>query len=332
MGNKYNNNKEVNDWGDGSYLSGNTDFDFQRFIHSEGGKYVIKARGFMTRYSDVDDPELLKYWEDMGVRCEIRVTEGEKWLAFVPLEAYENKEMNLPVVAIFRPVELLAIAFYEYMIDLAAQGEFIALIYSSEDLNTNDLFYDMIQETLRDFPIDPSRVYVTGHSHYGEFAMEFMRRHHKSIAAVGQQGDTAGIILDFYGSTQEGVELMTSIDMPVINVAGTTEMVGIFPMNTDAPGVPEDSPLRGRSFPMNRDDRIVSWKRRLYAMRCPIPSDEDIIAAANGNKVERVLGFPVDRADIVYAEGSECYIGDIKNIDGNFRFRTVAMENIPHHL
>jgi hypothetical protein len=188
----------------------------------------------------------------------------------------------------------------------------------------------MIQETLRDFPTDPSRVYVTGHSHYGEFAMEFMRRHHRSIAAVGQQGDTAGIILDFYGSTQEGVELMTSIDMPVINVAGTTEMVGIFPMNTDAPGVPEDSPLRGRSFPMNRDDRIVSWKRRLYAMRCPIPSDEEIIAAANGNKVERVLGFPVDRADIVYAEGSECYIGDIKNIDGNFRFRTVAMENIPH--
>lgn len=330
MGNKYYNYKEVNDWGDGSYLSGNTDFDFQRFIHSEGGKYVIKARGFMTRYSDVDDPELLKYWEDMGVRCEIRVTEGEKWLAFVPLEAYENKEMNLPVVAIFRPVELLAIAFYEYMIDLAAQGEFIALIYSSEDLNTNDLFYDMIQETLRDFPIDPSRVYVTGHSHYGEFAMEFMRRHHKSIAAVGQQGDTAGIILDFYGSTQEGVELMTSIDMPVINVAGTTEMVGIFPMNTDAPGVPEDSPLRKRPFPMNRDDRIASWKRRLYAMRCPIPSDEEIIAAANGNKVERVLGFPVDRADIVYAEGSECYIGDIKNIDGNFRFRTVAMENIPH--
>ena len=328
MGNKYYNYKEVNDWGDGSYLSGNTDFDFQRFIHSEGGKYVIKARGFMTRYSDVDDPELLKYWEDMGVRCEIRVTEGEKWLAFVPLEAYENKEMNLPVVAIFRPVELLAIAFYEYMIDLAAQGEFIALIYSSEDLNTNDLFYDMIQETLRDFPTDPSRVYVTGHSHYGEFAMEFMRRHHRSIAAVGQQGDTAGIILDFYGSTQEGVELMTSIDMPVINVAGTTEMVGIFPMNTDAPGVPEDSPLRKRPFPMNRDDRIASWKRRLYAMRCPIPSDEDIIAAANGNKVERVLGFPVDRADIIYAEGSECYIGDIKNMMA-IPLRTVAMENIP---
>lgn len=330
MGNKYYNYKEVNDWGDGSYLSGNTEFDFQRLIHSEMGKYIITARGLMTRYKDVDDPELLKHWENMGVRCEIRVTKGEKWLAFVPLEAYENTDMNLPILAIFRPVELLAEAFYAYMIDLAAQGEFIALIYSSEDLDTNDVFYDMVQETLRDYPTDPSRVYVTGHSHYGEFAMEFMRRHHESIAAIAQQGDAAGILLDFFGSSKEGVEFMHGIDMPLIDVAGTTEMVGIFPINTDAPGIPADSHYRKMPFPMERENRIASWKLRLHAMRCPIPSDEAIFAAASGSKVERVLGFPVDRTDVIYAEGGECCIGDIKNVDGNFHFRMVAMENIPH--
>ena len=157
----------------------------------------------MTRYSD-ERPGTTQILGRHGRPLQDSSDKGEKWLAFVPLEAYENKEMNLPVVAIFRPVGLLAVAFYEYMIDLAAQGEFIALIYSSEDLDTNDTFYDMIQETLQDFPTDSSRVYVTGHSHYGEFAMEFMRRHHESIAAIGQQGDTAGICWFLWFNSSRG--------------------------------------------------------------------------------------------------------------------------------
>ena len=80
---------------------------------------------------------------------------------------------------------------------------------------------------------------------------------------------------------------------------------------------------------MDRSRRIEDWKRRLYAMRCPVPSDDEIIAAGR-DKAEKMLGFPCDRTDLIYAEGSECYIGDIKNVDGKFHFRTVAMENIPH--
>ena len=56
----------------------------------------------------------------------------------------------------------------------------------------------------------------------------------------------------------------------------------------------------------------------------------DLQAAAGRNKVERELGFPCDHTEILYAEGSECYIGDIKNVDGKYHFRTVAIENIPH--
>ena len=316
-------------WGDGEFLSGNDCFDVERFKHSEAGMYLADARSLMTRFSDVDDPALLKLWEDMGVRCEIRETKGEKWLAFVPADAYEKSGPLYPVVLIFRPVGLLAEAFYQDMIKMAAQGEFIALIYSDEDPDVNDVFFDMLQEVLEDFPADPSRVYVTGHSHYGELAMEFTRRHHEHIAAVAQQGDTAGIIMDFYGMTEEKVELMHSYDMPIINVAGTTEMVGIFPINQDAPGIPEDSYFKNSKFPMTRERRVEDWMRRLYAMRCPVPSEEEIYAAGR-NKTERELGFPCDKTDILYAEGSECYIGDIKNVDGKFHFRTIAMENIPH--
>lgn len=317
------------EWGAADYLSGNLDFSLERFQRSESGMHLMNARSLMTRFSDVDDPELLKLWESMGVRCEIRETKGERWLCFVPLEAYGETEEKYPVMIIFRPVGLLAEAFYQYMIEQAAQGEYIAMIYSDEDADVNDVFYDMLQEVLRDFPADPSRVYVTGHSHYGELAMEFTRRFHEHIAACAQMGDTAGIIMGFYGVTEDSVELMHSYDLPLINVSGTTEMVGIFPINTDAPGVDPDSPMRRFVFPMTRERRMEDWKRRLYAMRCPVPSDEEIMAAGR-DKAERMLGFPCDRTDLIYAEGCECYIGDIRNTDGKYHFRTVAMENVPH--
>ena len=317
------------EWGDARYLSGNMCFDLEKFRKSESGMHLMNARSLMTRFSDVDDPALLEYWEDMGVRCEIRETKGQKWLCFVPMEAYGKTDEKYPVMMIFRPVGLLAEAFYQYMIEQAAQGEYIAMIYSDEDADTNNVFFDMLQEVLREFPADPSRVYVTGHSHYGELAMEFTRRFHEHIAACAQMGDTAGIIMDFYGVTEESVELMHSYDLPLINVSGTTEMVGIFPINEDAPGVAPDSPMRRFVFPMDRERRISDWKRRLYAMRCPVPSDGEIISAGR-DKAEKMLGFPCNRTDIFYAEGSECYIGDIRNIDGKYHFRTVAMENVPH--
>ncbi len=316
-------------WGAADYLSGSTCFDLEKFQRSEAGKHLMEARSLMERYTGVDDPALLKVWEDMGVRCEVRETKGQRWLCFAPLEAYGPTEQRWPVMLIYRPADLLAEAFYQYMIEEAAHGEYIAVIFSSEDFEVNEAMYDMMHEVLRDFPADPSRVFVTGHSHYGEFAMEFARRHHEELAGIAQQGDTAGIILGFYGMTREKLELMHTYDLPLINVAGTTEFVGIFPINRDAPGVPEDSPFRKRSFPMTKERRVEDWKNRLYGMRCPIPSDEEIYAAGR-NKAERVLGFPCDRTDIFYAEGSECYFGDVKNTDGKYHFRTVAMENVPH--
>ena len=327
--NRYYDYPYMEEWGDGEYLSGNDFFDLERMKHSETGKHLMESRSLVSRFSDVDDPALLKLWEDQGVRCEVRETNGQRWLAFIPLSAYEETEEKYPVIMVFRPVELLAEAFYSYMIELAAQGECITLIYCQEDPNGNDIYFDMLQEILHSFPANASRVYTTGHSHYGELAMEFTRRHHRYIAGVMQQGDAAGIILNFYSCTQEQIELMHSYDMPLINVAGTTEFNGIFPINQDAPGMNEVTRARFARFPMTRQQRIDSWKRRLYCMRCPIPTDEEIASAGTG-KAERELGFPVDRSDVFFAEGSECYIGDIRNVDGNYHFRTIAMENIPH--
>lgn len=315
--------------GDGEDLSGNADFDFEKFKRSQSGKHLAKARSLMDRYCDVDDPNLLSMWESIGVKCQIRETAGKRYLAFIPMHAYEQIDLKLPVVLVFRPVGLLAEAFYMDFIEFAAQGDCITLIYCDEDPEQNEVFVDMVNEILAEFPADPMRVYTTGHSHYGELALAFTRRHHQMIAGVMQEGDAPGIILNFYGATQDQIDLMSTYDMPLINAAGTTEFNGIFPINQDAPGMTEKTRQKFSRFPMTQKQRIDSWKRRLYAMRCPVSSDEEILAAC-GSKAVSQLGFPVDRSETVYLEGCECYIGDIKNIDGKYHFRTVAMENIPH--
>lgn len=324
-------NKQYNypyfeEWGDASYLSGNQELDVERFKRSEQGRYLAASRSLMSRFTDVDDPRLIQLWKEKGVVCEVRQVKGSRWLYFCPAE--ETKE-KLPVMLVYRPADLLAEAFYDYMIEQSAQGEFILAIFSTEDFEENEAMNDILDEILSGGKADPSRVYVTGHSHYGEFAMEFTRRHHERIAACCQQGDTAGIILDFYGMTKEKADLMATYDMPISNVAGCAEFNGIFPINQDAPGVPEDSPYRKSAFPMTKEKRVEDWKVRLQTMRCPVPSDEEIYAAGR-NKVEKMLGFPCDRTELFYAEGSEVYIGDIQNIDGKYHFRTVAIENVPH--
>ena len=48
------------------------------------------------------------------------------------------------------------------------------------------------------------------------------------------------------------------------------------------------------------------------------------------NYVERKLGFPADWSECLYLDGFENYIADVKNVDGKFHMRQVAMGNMPH--
>lgn len=330
MLNSYYNYPHFDQWGDASYLSGNDCFDLNRFQRSEAGRDLAAARSLMTEYSDVDDPALLRRWESIGVRCEVLRQDDEPFLVFAPLQAYENRCEKLPVMLIFRPVGLLAEAFYLRMIELAAQGEFIAMIYCDEDPDGNDRFLPMLEQVRQKFSVDDSRIYVTGHSHYGELAMEFMRRHHQKIAGVAQQGDTPGMILQFFGLTQAKLEQMHEMDMPLSLITGTTEMVGPFPINTDAPGVSEDSFYRRSPFPMNVEDRIRTWQNRLYAMNCPISTPQEILDAAQADTVRKVLGVPCDRTEVMYFSGAEYYKADFRNNNGDFHFQVIGVENLPH--
>ena len=127
--------------------------------------------------------------------------------------------------------------------------------------------------------------------------------------------------------TDEQIEWQAGLDIPLINVSGHVERNSMFPVNVDAPDVKP-----GQWVAVNtQDKRIDSWQRRLRSANCHVRSREEIIGAADSAAtVERKLGFPADKTEILTIDGSENYIADLKNNDGKYHLRIVALGNMPH--
>lgn len=306
-------------------------YDFEHMVHTKTGKNMIGAAELEVLFNDVRDPGLKAIWTEKGLDYTVHEKKGETWISFVPKSAYESSK-KYPVMLCFRPASgnwgVFAQGFYYDLIEIAAQDEMIILMFSTEDADANELFLDILEEAKESYPIDPSRVYVTGHSHYGDFALNFMKNHPGIIAGVAQQGDYPGM---HNGASDELMELMHSVDMPLIDVAGTAEMTRMFPLNTDAPELETyTNPHTSGRFPGKCNDRVKSWQKRLYTARCPVISEEEILAAKNGTRAEQALGFPADHSETMFVDGLEVYIADIKNVDGKYHLRIAAVENLSH--
>ncbi|MBQ6222960.1 MAG: hypothetical protein IJJ44_10155 [Solobacterium sp.] len=344
MENKYYSYPEITNWGDPTvdapdFRSGVVSlakeqkwvapyYNLEQMMHTITGESMMIAAELEKKYTDIRDQGLKDFWNNKGLQYEVHNTKGEDWLSFVPKSALEGNE-KLPVMCAFRAACVFAQSFYYDMAMIAAQGEMILLIFSTEDQDENELWLDILKEAENIYPIDNTRVYLTGHSHYGEFALEFMRRHHEIIAAVAQQGDRPGLVPHF--SDDAAMEKMHTFDCPVSIASGTAEMTQHFPLNTPAPRYDAWNERLRAVMPGTLAQRVSSWQRRLYGSRCETVTEEEMLACADSpNKALRVLGFPCDNAYTLWIDGVEVYVGDIKNVDGRYHLQVVAVENLSH--
>lgn len=302
-------------------------FNREWFLHSGVARRSTEGLLMENHFTSVDNEGFAEYWDNMGLLFEQKETNGERWLAFVPKQAVEEPEKKLPTVMLMQEVyhgnEHLAVTslsyFYEYM-HIAAQGECILLFFAMEDWDSNDLFVTILHQAESKYPIDSTRVYITGHSHDGCFTFEFARRHPDIIAAAATLGN-AGILQPpevtgdkFLSVGDDRLETMSKIDMPMIVANAMSEG------HVTAPDNPEEFAAWAKF-----------WQRRLIASRCPMKTPEEIRAARySKNKAERILGFPADHAETIWADGAEHYVADVTNIDGNNHLRVVTSENMPH--
>lgn len=317
----------------------NLAYDYDQLINSAVGKKMAAAMALEYDYDDAEDPGLMAHWDAMGLNCEFHDYEGEQWITFVPKASLEQPQSKLPCVCIFQEVNrfdphqaITGFACYYEFHEIAAQGECMLLYFAQESLDANDMLHDILKVAEKQYPIDRSRIYLTGHSHNGRFTAEYMRRHQPELAAVATLGNEPGqlsskVTSGFFVVSDEQLDIQASCDTPLINISGFVERNSQFPLNIDAPHVRPGQWVALDTF----EKRAESWQRRLRSARCPMRSVEEIAATRNSTDlVERNIGVPADRTEVLTLDGSENYIADIKNVDGKYHLRMVALGNMPH--
>ncbi|MGM9608072.1 MAG: hypothetical protein ACI3XJ_11265 [Oscillospiraceae bacterium] len=321
----------INSAGDGTV-------DAQWQIHSEFGRKMLEQRRFSARYASPDDPGVRAYWEQMGLNYNCHFVHDERWVIFTPAASALEK---LPVVVCLSEVNepddhsiISAFATFRGYCDIAAQGDCAVIFFAMESPRWNDWICEILQDAAGMYPIDLSRVYMTGHSHNGHFTQEFARRHPNVLACIAPLGNSPGLPTpavshEAVAVTDEMAARMETMDMPTCILCGCKEVGGLVPVNKTAHAFEPGINVEG--YAASAEGKMAMWNRRLKAERCPQQSVEELLAAADSpNKAIRALGFPSDRAETVYLDGFEHYIADVRNNDGKYHFRVIAIENMPH--
>jgi len=302
--------------------------DPKRIVHGMLGKHLMEGVRFLYEHGKDNDPEIKAYFDQMGLVLSDSNFRGERWLMFSPRHAVEQGN-KLPLVLVLSEVYpydeysiSTAFASYHDYFDLAAAGELNLMFFARETPETMDLAYDIIKEAETTYPIDRSRIYVTGHSHNGHLSREFAYRHPDMVAAAAPLGNSSGLAAPAYSheavvADDQRIEAWSKIDMPIITIGAASEVT---------------SPHTMPSSILNDYDLFIdAWQRRLKASRCPMKTREEIVGAERSDDyVTRLFGLPNDGSSLQVVDGLEHYIIDIKNLDGKKHLRIVGIENMVH--
>lgn len=303
----------------------NPEFDLQRLIHSPLGERMAEGMRMEYDYRRWDNPGLLAQMEAKGVKLEGHWLKGERYLTASPM----GNEKKLPLLICMKEVRpcnefhaLTGLQFYYDHLDLVGVGECMLLFFAMESHEDNELLLEIMDEVAQEYPVDTSRVYITGQSHNGYLALDFACHHLDRITAVATLNDRHGIASPNYAHesvpvTDEMLEMLKAQELPLINICGQIE--NVFPHT--APGS------------QARANAVDAYRRRLEAFHCPEKTAKEIEAALeSADLAERRNGVPADRTEVRYKMGHEVYIADVQNTDGNWRLRFVSLENLPHMI
>lgn len=300
-------------------------------------------RGMVKEFHGYDVPmDWNQYAEETGYRWkaekfDIKQNEHKIWTSFVPASAFrpENKGRKYPVVFALHGAtnDIFLVDGWGFAQE-AAKREWIVIVPSIE---LHDILAEILEEAKRLYPVDDSRVYVTGFSYGGWSSNRLGNQRPDIFAAVGP----CGAAID--NSCNEGVDddcepippfdgkpraLELDTYMPVINVYG----------NCDGERFPFYN-FRGKKFSLSKLETpadliggINTWARVNHAPEIKV---EDVMALKDRTDLsdaERDIGLPLtpDCRRSFVADGVQYHIADLKSDDGITRVRIVAEINIPH--
>ena len=308
-------------------------------------------------YDDPMDPELLHYYESIGLRKQMFETDNywTRWALFTPLSMFlpENKDRKYPLIFVFHgggnslESEEFSCGFQQ----IAAREGFI--VCNPQNTNPENVLrlLDLIKGMV---PIDEERIYATGYSQGGMQTTAVTKLHPELFAAAAPSGNTVWDVR----ISEEDEKRFAGNFLPFMQMVGACEPGNIVPYNEAHPrknwgvnrpgdpiamafrpetGDPTQNPEEMRKLMASftkqytPEERVGLVNRRLATLGCEARDVERCMKlGVLDGEVAWQLGFYGDKEEIRNCYGRKHYISDIYNTEGQLAFRYVVVAGAPH--
>ena len=306
------------------------EWNFDKHIRSLAGKRQAESMHLEYDFKSTDDPRMEAFFKERGIRLDNHFLGHDWYLTLTPESAMEHPEEKIPLLIVMKEPRTAcristqtAFQFYYDFIEICARGEFMMLFFALETPEDNDeVLPGVLREVMAQYPVDETRVYLTGQSHNGYYALEFYRRHPNLIAAAATLCDPVGLkvgaVIDYYKTrATEIIDSFRQHDFPLIDINGNLE----------------NSYARKDRSPETIEEDVFYFENRMKAFRLHEFSKEEILSVHNSaDRATAMNGVPSDRSEVRYMMGDEVYVSDYFNEKGELTFRYASIENTPHMI
>lgn len=305
--------------------------------HSEGMQAMM--RGEMSLQTD-------EYWRNYGKGMKKELHNAEdplnKWAAYLPLAAVNEMECGastgrrFPLIFSLHGAHNPILMTEGYgMTQLAAREECIVIAPENEN---EESILALIDYAKNHYPLDESRIYLTGYSFGGCMTTRNGWKHPELFAGMGWGGmlfatQMPGHELDGqwypeYTVTEAMKQRMEELEMPFLLFMGENEMLELLPFWRDQSEVGP-----GHVIPLMSKDKKEAFNNLRRAAGCaPVDFKEKEYYENHADSVVRSIGAEFERTEIREDRGRKYFIGDSVKPDGECLFRTVAAEKMHHSV
>ena len=313
---------------------GDPEYSFEDYVSGPYGDRITEYFRTYALYDGEDmHPDVLEYWRNYGRGLDKYFHDDEdlfrRWCAYVPCSAKlpENAGRKYPCFVIGQRTPTMMLYEASSFIHMAARNEIVVL--TGNDVNEDDNFERMLDTALKLYPIDPSRVYLHGHSFGAVLSGRHAVKYAKRIAGVCMSGS------QYYGadSTDGEIAYAAKARMPLIAIHCTNQSRNLLPYNVTP---------RRRMSPKNRMNATTSdftlltgyeelkfWRMINHCRSVGIEYMRNI-QENSSDPCEQVLGIQFDDTHVEQREGVDHYFGDIYDDNGTVMLRYVAVKGGPH--
>ena len=316
---------------------GSPDFDFERYFSSGMLPQILELGENYLLHSESSQcmcNETLAYWEKRGLKKEYIKDLNGDYIVFSPSHLKSGKKYPL-IFTIYGGNPNLYFVETLGWTHLAAEEELIQVIptVEFEDRNPSidrDRPFELLDQLIEKYPVDETRIYMTGFSHGGILSQWNGIAYYKRFAGICPSGIRPGD----GGPKRVGPSFMLRYDYPVDEEVERCHVPVVYCIGMAEQ--PQHLPLYHENhepvFEHYLDEHVSMLKPITRMNETPGIDEQTILdCAKSDDPCVRAIGLPLTNTHIETYYGAKHYFGDVASNDGIIRTRYIAVENQPHH-